>query len=229
MSIGLFPYISLVSWLVFVPSPVWERGRHLLSGTARSGPDGAADGSSRQPLRSSRPARALAAFFLVYVVLWNLHGLEATSSYVRQIFPWQAALVGHLLRLDQRWAMFSPSPTCKDGRLVRHTRNAEGRQPGQFVDGPARSELGETPERPGAVSQRPVVEIHGKYLSGTTTARRRARRVCRLCVSGLERSAPRAGSGLRRFRLFTCRKQPCPIINRSRRRKSWLWTHSCAE
>ena len=34
LSIGLFPYISLVSWLVFVPSLVWERGRHRRSGHA---------------------------------------------------------------------------------------------------------------------------------------------------------------------------------------------------
>ena len=56
MSIGLFPYVSMVSWLVFVPSLVWERG-------------------SLPSLHSLRPARfsqALAAFFLVYVLLWNM-------------------------------------------------------------------------------------------------------------------------------------------------------------
>lgn len=102
MSIGLFPYISMVSWLVFVPSLAWERGSL----------------PSLHRLRSARFSQALAAFFLVYILLWNLRGLEATSSYVRQIFPPQANLVGYLLRLDQYWNMFSPYPLKTDGWFV---------------------------------------------------------------------------------------------------------------
>ena len=122
MSIGLFPYISMVSWLVFVPSLVWERGRCVAGLSARNSPSfsQASEGSAQtgHPLRASRLAQALAAFFLMYVVLWNLRGLEATSSYVRQIFPPQANLVGYLLRLDQDWNMFSPFPSKKDGWFV---------------------------------------------------------------------------------------------------------------
>lgn len=144
MSIGLFPYISMVSWLVFVPSLAWERGRYLLLRMGRRhlgielSTGSAGDGSSRllpapgssphmtQPLRSSRLAQALAAFFLVYIVLWNLRGLEATSSYVRQIFPPQANLVGYILRLDQYWNMFSPFPLKNGGWFV---------MPGTLKDG----------------------------------------------------------------------------------------------
>ena len=130
MSIGLFPYVSMVSWLVFVPSLVWERGRFVAgprasrSSNLPQAPNGFAQ--TIHPLRASRLAQALAAFFLVYVVLWNLRGLEATSSYVRQIFPPQANLVGYLLRLDQYWNMFSPYPLQADGWFV---------MPGTLKDG----------------------------------------------------------------------------------------------
>ena len=102
MSIGLFPYVSMVSWLVFVPSLVWERG-YL---------------PSLHSLRPARFSQALAAFFLVYILLWNLRGLEATSPYVRQIFPPYANLVGYLLRLDQYWNMFSPKPLDITGWII---------------------------------------------------------------------------------------------------------------
>ena len=138
ISIGLFPYISMVSWLVFVPSLVWERGGSLPSFRRKPVVNRARDGLSRlshaqddapptpQPLRSSRLSQVLAAVFLVYVVLWNLRGLEATSPYVRQIFPASAALVGYLLRLDQYWNMFSPYPLKNDGWFV---------MPGTLQDG----------------------------------------------------------------------------------------------
>ncbi len=141
MGIGLFPWISMVSWLVFVPGLVWERGRHLLprrSPVVGPGTSGALAGSSRlshdpdnapptsQPLRSSRLVQALAAFCLVCVVLWNLRGLEATSSYIRPIFPTSISLIGYLLRLDQYWNMFSPLPLKHDGWFV---------MPGMLKDG----------------------------------------------------------------------------------------------
>lgn len=124
MSIGLFPYVSMVSWLVFVPSLVWERGRHLLLTRSSQGQPRPA----LPPVQASRRAQALAAFFLVYVVLWNLRGLEATSPYVRQIFPPQANLVGYLLRLDQYWNMFSPYPLKDDGWFVMPGMLKEGRR-----------------------------------------------------------------------------------------------------
>ena len=113
VSIGLFPYISMASWLVFVPSLVWQRGRPP---------------TATQPLRAAGRSQAVAAFFLVYIVLWNLSGFGATSPYVRHVFPPVATLVGHLLRLDQHWNMFSPYPLRADGWFV---------MPGTLQDGSA--------------------------------------------------------------------------------------------
>ncbi len=133
LRLELFPYISMVSWLVFVPGLVWDRGWHLLprrSLTVGQSTSSASGGWSRlslapddapptpEPLRSSRLAQAVAAFFLAYVMLWNLLGFQATSSWVRPVFPPAVSLVGYLLRLDQYWGMFSPFPFKDDGWLV---------------------------------------------------------------------------------------------------------------
>lgn len=147
LNIGAFPYISMVVWLVFVPDLVWERGRFLLLKMLRrrslAGPsalNSAAPGPSLaqasgvsssmpHPLRASRRSQILAAFFLVYVVAWNLHGLEATSPYAQKIFPPYSPLVGHVLRLDQSWRMFSmvPYPTRDDGWFVLPGMLKDGR------------------------------------------------------------------------------------------------------
>ena len=226
LSIGLFPYISMASWLVFVPSPVWERGRHLLSGTARSGPDGAADGSSRRPLRSSRPARALAAFFLVYVVLWNLRGLEATS-YVRQIFPPQANLVGYLLRLDQRWSMFSPSPLADDGWFVI---------PGTLLDG-SRVNLwtgrrGVSWEKPLSVLEQYPNDRWWKFMENIYLVQRQrdaaldayAGYVCRDW-----NARHRGRERLETFQIVYMQETTLPDYQPVTPEKKLLWTHSCAE
>ncbi len=227
LSIGLFPYISLVSWLVFVPSLVWERGRHLLSGTARSSPDGAADGSSRQPLRSSRPAQALAAFFLVYIVLWNLHGLEATSSYVRQIFPWQATLVGHLLRLDQRWNMFSPSPLADDGWFVI---------PGTLKDGSRvnlwTGQRGVSWEKPLSVLEQYPNDRWWKFMESIYPVQRQrdaaldayAGYVCRDW-----NARHRGWERLETFQIVYMQETTLPDYQPITPEKKLLWTHSCAE
>lgn len=161
MSIGLFPYISMVSWLVFVPGLVWERGLSLLPGTVRRrlvaashagsagracpslkgvmqegthpdpsdhGGDGGGALRSMLRLRSSRLAQALAAVFLVCVVLWNLRGFAVVTPYVRSIFPSSAALVVYLLRLDQSWDMFSPYPPKTDGWFVIPGTLQDGRE-----------------------------------------------------------------------------------------------------
>ena len=71
----------------------------------------------------------MAAFFLVYVVAWNLRGLEATSPYAHQIFPPYSPLVGHVLRIDQTWRMFSmiPYPIRDDGWFVLPGTLKDGR------------------------------------------------------------------------------------------------------
>jgi hypothetical protein len=56
----------------------------------------------------------VAAVCLVYVIWWNLHVVNG------QAFPigGRAAIPGILLRLDQNWGMFAPTPLNRDGWFV---------------------------------------------------------------------------------------------------------------
>ncbi len=210
MSIGLFPYVSMVSWLVFVPSLVWERG-------------------SLPSLHSLRPARfsqALAAFFLVYILLWNLRGLEATSPYVRQIFPPYANLVGYLLRLDQYWNMFSPYPPKADGWFV---------MPGTLQDG-SQVELwtGERVvswEKPSNISAQYPNDRWWKFMENIYPGEKGreaaldayARYMCRdwnTRHSGRER--------LETFQIFFMQETTLPNYQDIQPEKKLLGTHSCS-
>src|SRR4030095_10626483 len=58
---------------------------------------------------------ALAAFFLIYIFLWNLRTVNA-SKY--DFLPSPMRAVGQVLRLDQFWKMFAPNPRAADGWYV---------------------------------------------------------------------------------------------------------------
>ena len=73
-------------------------------------------------LRSSIWANLLAAFFLVYIFTFNL----STISDFR--IPPPLAPVGSLLRLEQKWNMFSPYPNKRDGWFVIPGELRDGRQ-----------------------------------------------------------------------------------------------------
>jgi hypothetical protein len=59
-------------------------------------------------LRSSLATNLLAAFFLVYIFLWNL---TTVSSFT---MPQGAVSLAHMLGLQQGWSMFAPYPTTND-------------------------------------------------------------------------------------------------------------------
>ena len=133
MTIGLFPAICIVAWLVYLPPAFWNGWQQRLSGT-----------------RWSRRARRMAAwirlrtssrrfrFFrhpevprwrqsallnigllllLVYTILWNVRELD-WSYWESRVMPRRFNGVGRVLGLDQNWAMFSPIPRTEDGWLV---------------------------------------------------------------------------------------------------------------
>ena len=210
MSIGLFPYVSMVSWLVFVPSLVWERG-------------------SLPSLHSLRPARfsqALAAFFLVYVLLWNLRGLEATSPYVRQIFPPYANLVGYLLRLDQYWNMFSPYPPKADGWFV---------MPGTLQDG-SQVELwtGERVvswEKPSNISALYPNDRWWKFMENIYPGQREREAALDAYARYLCRDWNTRHSGQRQletFQIFFMQETTLPNYQDIQPEKKLLGTHSCS-
>lgn len=64
----------------------------------------------------------LAAFFLIYVLMWNLR-----TVYPSLVFPKAIQSIGHTLRLDQWWGLFR-GPSRKDGWHVIVGKLRDGTQ-----------------------------------------------------------------------------------------------------
>lgn len=105
MRVGLFSYVSIVCWLLFVPSAFWDRFSKM----------------SQQP----RPAlvetgflrTVCAAALLLFVLAFNLLGLPALNRMgLRNQRPMR--LVSSLLRTKQKWNMFAPTADKWNGWFI---------------------------------------------------------------------------------------------------------------
>ena len=134
MDLGIFPLVSLLALIPFLPSPVWdsiERSRvvnHLrtavsprltrLSERLSDGERGSSDPSGGQ--WRERVARAIAAIALTSIVLFNAIAL----GFVPVPPPADDTLSGEYT--DSRWTMFAPHPPTTDRWYVATGRLASG-------------------------------------------------------------------------------------------------------
>lgn len=65
-------------------------------------------------LKPTPIAQGVAGLAIVYVLLWNLRGLDGRRFMMPSSFEW----VANLVRLDQNWGMFAPYPMIEDGWFV---------------------------------------------------------------------------------------------------------------
>ena len=86
MHLGLFPLVSMVAWLPFIPVPG--------SGSVREG--------ERAIATASGAGDALVAVLLVYVVLWNVRLLVPGVP----VLPHEFDFIGRVLRISQQWSLF---------------------------------------------------------------------------------------------------------------------------
>ena len=128
MRLGLFPLISVAALLVFLPAVVWDglaaqtpvavqralaRTRDWLAGAL---PAAAVQGGEARAVQAvlgrwrRRAAPALAALFLVVVLVWTAMsvGLVAAPDGVASVADPE----------ERRWDMFAPEPLQTDGWLV---------------------------------------------------------------------------------------------------------------
>ena len=82
-------------------------------------------------LTSSPATNALVFFFLVYVFLWNAGSLPDFPYHISPKFVW----IGDVLRIDQKWNMFSPRPPYFGGWHIVVGELANGKQVDLFRDG----------------------------------------------------------------------------------------------
>lgn len=101
LELGLFTYICVASWLLFIPSWFWDQLLTKFKVPVQN---------DDSPIREGAIWKnVLAIFFLIYVLMWNLR-----TVYPSLFFPKPVQSIGYTLRLDQWWGLFR-GPSRKDG------------------------------------------------------------------------------------------------------------------
>lgn len=131
LRIGLFPWISALAMVVFLPSRFWDGLRHVARMDERATALGTAAPPVPQGTSGSRLLGSALIGLLAYVLIWNIAALPASP------LPLSAPLrsVGYVLRLDQTWSMFAPSPLKDDGWYVIPGRLRSGEVVDLFRNG----------------------------------------------------------------------------------------------
>jgi hypothetical protein len=123
-SISIFPAVSIVGWIPFVPSGFW---RAL---DARRGQSARASALLRPGGRFARALDALAGLLLLYVAL------HLATQYAGLALPRALAIPRHVLQLNQRWAQFAVTAPLDAWPVVRGT-TAAGAGIDPILGGPA--------------------------------------------------------------------------------------------
>jgi hypothetical protein len=105
LRVGHFPFVAGVAALALLPPSSWDRDRSPGSLRVTAFP---------------RVLSALTALLLLYVLLWNL------ATVGRLHLPDRVQSLARILRLDQEWDMFSPSPVVPDGWYVMLGTRSDG-------------------------------------------------------------------------------------------------------
>lgn len=124
LSLGPFPYFSMIGWLVFLPSCFWEK-------LGKPWPD-------YPPMPRSKLhwlTDIVALFLIAYVLLLNLTNVQDKKYKISipKKYKWPAAVLG----LNQTWFMFAPDPPGEDGWYVIPGKLRDGSEVDLFRGGGA--------------------------------------------------------------------------------------------
>ena len=145
--LGPFPWISVVAFLVFLPTWFWDKFSPLIRKTSNSLSlnklNKLKDMLSYIFIKKIKPNKLfyysnkkisnkaklisyfvniMALFFIIYIFLWNIQTLGYDAV------PNKVEFVAHLTRVDQLWNMFSPYPLKGDGWYVFLGELANGKK-----------------------------------------------------------------------------------------------------
>jgi len=165
LELGIFPFVNIVSLLVFLPSFLWERFPRV------EGFFSSASARFAEPLRKRLPGRwagspwaalrlpgwqkGLVVALLLFVVAWNVTTLPSVPLRI----PAQLRPIAYVLRIDQRWNLFAPRPYTSDGWYTIPGKLPDGRWVDLYRDG---APLGS--EKPADVSSEYPTYRWRKYL-----------------------------------------------------------------
>lgn len=131
LKLGLFPWVSILGWVLLLPSETLDVIQRAVGMTAGGG--GPAAEAARQGHPALRSAGAvLGAYLLGATLLWNIRGLgRAEPVFAPTILD--APLL--LAQLDQRWNMFAPKPNYISGWYAAQADLADGTHVDLMRDG----------------------------------------------------------------------------------------------
>ena len=161
LTLGIFSYISVVAWLLFIPTPAWDalaqrmanlpmgrlsrlrnRASTFYGGFAAKRELSTAKKATVTPRfaalqtrinRGLKPVSAtVAGLALLYVFGWNMRTVDKTKYGSYLPAGWN--VVGQLTRIDQRWGMFAPYPLKDDGWMLAPAQLANGMEVDLLTD-----------------------------------------------------------------------------------------------
>lgn len=125
MELGVFPFVSTVVMLPFLPTELWRRISLPSLPRLRTVVERVADELPPAPVprfHAPLPLQAAVAACFAYVVILNAQGVKRLHVEL----PDAATVPSQILRIDQVWNMFAPYPIQEDGWFVL---------PGKLEDG----------------------------------------------------------------------------------------------
>jgi hypothetical protein len=134
MTVGLFSYVSIAGWLVFVPPWMWDAAERRAAKWVSLPRSATHETAWPRSIATSRRilqvcGSGLHGFacvtILAYVVWWNIATLQKSGDFDK-VLPKPLEKPAGLLLVGQKWSMFS-RPTKDDGWFVAqaHTRSGE--------------------------------------------------------------------------------------------------------
>jgi hypothetical protein len=229
LQIGIFPWVSIASWLAFLPADVAERiaSRFSARFSVRfAGVKRAAAALAERlglpgvpPLRASLANQLTSGFFLAYITIWNLCWLPYLD--VGRYFPQGLISLGQMLQVEQHWNLFAPAPLTRDGWFVVPGQLRDGKWVDLFRGG--RTPTWEKPAHSAALWPNSrwwmftmrLVEFEGARITYAGFA----------CKSWNERH--RGDESLVGLQIFFLYQDTLPNHTRSEVKKSLLWSATC--
>ena len=128
LTVGLFSYVSLAAWAVFIPPSVWNvltRAKHRVATSDQTASVVAPSPCDKSP--ATRRIRLLGdatvAALLVLVLVWNAFSLDVVSRWYG--LPTAVRRAAQVTGTYQKWSMFDRPPR-RDGWFVAIARLTDG-------------------------------------------------------------------------------------------------------
>ena len=171
MRIGIFPIACIVAWLAVLPTWFWQKL-------------GAAGDRAAVPRRPPWRQSAAALGIVGYVCAWNVVTVR-TGTEPGGLF----GAPGYMLRVDQRWAMFSPEPSLRTRFLIARGETVAGKTVDLLREGPAPGHPRASRRLPGAAMGFPAFRRAASDGRGPVARRRGDTHTPRKRASGRPRPA----------------------------------------